>query len=171
MAIEDHEEQLFQEDVKAVKQWWSDSRWRYTRRPFKAEQIVAKRGNLKIQYPSNDQSKKLWSILEHRFKVLSSTIVFSNVLEAQNVIRTAMQALHMAAWNLQRLPKWPNIWILFTCRAGSARRPPLLQMNHHRILQTILMYALQVSEYASMLTFTEYRPKQSAPTLPRTIIS
>ena len=69
MAIEDHEEQLFQQDVNAVKQWWSDSRWRHTKRPFTAEQIVAKRGNLKIQYPSNDQSKKLWDIVEGRFKV------------------------------------------------------------------------------------------------------
>lgn len=69
MAVEDQEERLFQEDVKAVKQWWSDSRWRYTKRPFTAEQIVAKRGNLKIQYPSNDQSKKLWQIFEGRYKV------------------------------------------------------------------------------------------------------
>ncbi|EHK98432.1 putative Isocitrate lyase [Glarea lozoyensis 74030] len=62
------EEQIYLEEVAAVKKWWSDSRWRYTKRPFTAEQIVAKRGNLKIDYPSNVQSKKLWSILEGRFK-------------------------------------------------------------------------------------------------------
>ncbi|TVY51061.1 Isocitrate lyase, partial [Lachnellula cervina] len=62
------EEQIFIEEVAAVKQWWADSRWRYTKRPFTAEQIVAKRGNLKIEYPSNVQSKKLWNILEERFK-------------------------------------------------------------------------------------------------------
>ena len=69
MGSLDHEEQLYQDDVKAVKQWWTDSRWRYTKRPFTAEQIVAKRGNLNIQYPSNAMSKKLWNILEGRFKV------------------------------------------------------------------------------------------------------
>merc|ERR1711964_811465 len=58
----------FLDEVAAVKQWWNDSRWRYTKRPFTAEQIVAKRGNLKIEYPSNTQSKKLWKILEGRFK-------------------------------------------------------------------------------------------------------
>jgi isocitrate lyase len=63
------EEQLFLDEVAAVKKWWSDSRWRYTRRPFTAEQIVSKRGNLKIEYPSNTQSKKLWKILEGRFQV------------------------------------------------------------------------------------------------------
>jgi isocitrate lyase len=65
----DIEEQKYQDDVQAVKQWWTGSRWRYTKRPFTAEQIVAKRGNLKIQYPGNEQSKKLWGILEGRFKV------------------------------------------------------------------------------------------------------
>jgi isocitrate lyase len=65
----DQEEQLFIEEVAAVKKWWTDSRWRYTKRAYTAEQIVAKRGNLKIEYPSNTQSKKLWRILEGRFMV------------------------------------------------------------------------------------------------------
>lgn len=69
MSSIDHEDQLYQADVNAVKKWWTDSRWRYTKRPFTAEQIVAKRGNLKIEYPSNAMSKKLWNIFEGRFKV------------------------------------------------------------------------------------------------------
>ncbi|KAK5015876.1 isocitrate lyase 1 [Cryomyces antarcticus] len=67
-ASSDAEEQQYQEEVAAVKQWWTDSRWRYTKRPFTAEQIVQKRGNLKIQYPSNAMSKKLWNTVEDRFK-------------------------------------------------------------------------------------------------------
>lgn len=63
------EDELFAKEVEEVKRWWSDSRWRNTKRPFTAEQIVSKRGNLKIDYPSNAQSKKLWDILEGRFKV------------------------------------------------------------------------------------------------------
>ena len=69
MSLLDQEDQKYQQDIDAVKQWWSDSRWRFTKRPFIAEQIVAKRGNLKIEYPSNVQSKKLWQIMEGRFKV------------------------------------------------------------------------------------------------------
>ena len=69
MSFMDQEDQKYQEDVKAVKQWWKDSRWRHTKRPFTAEQIVAKRGNLKIEYPSNAMSKKLWQIVEGKFKV------------------------------------------------------------------------------------------------------
>lgn len=73
------EQELFVKDVEAVKQWWTDSRWRYTKRAFTAEQIVAKRGNLKIEYPSNTQAKKLWKILEGRFQVL----VPSSVLDGR----------------------------------------------------------------------------------------
>lgn len=69
MSNIDAEEAQFQKEVEEVKNWWTDSRWRFTRRPFTAEQIVAKRGNLSITYPSNNQSKKLWNIVEERFKV------------------------------------------------------------------------------------------------------
>jgi isocitrate lyase len=68
MASFDQEDQIYANDVAAVKKWWSDSRWRYTKRPFTAEEVVAKRGNLKIEYPSNVQAKKLWQIVEGRFK-------------------------------------------------------------------------------------------------------
>ncbi|KAI5788894.1 isocitrate lyase [Peziza echinospora] len=61
------EEAQFQAEVAAVKEWWTSSRWRHTTRPYTAEQIVSKRGNLKIEYPSNSQAKKLWGILEKRW--------------------------------------------------------------------------------------------------------
>ncbi|KAK7942988.1 isocitrate lyase [Apiospora aurea] len=62
------EDELFAKEVEEVQKWWTDSRWRYTKRPFTAEQIVSKRGHLKVEYPSNVQSKKLWKILEGRFQ-------------------------------------------------------------------------------------------------------
>ncbi|KAG9231969.1 isocitrate lyase-like protein [Amylocarpus encephaloides] len=64
----EREEQIYLDEVAVVKKWWSDERWRYTKRPFTAEQIVAKRGNLRIEYPSNAQAKKLWKILEGRYQ-------------------------------------------------------------------------------------------------------
>jgi hypothetical protein len=65
----DAEEQQFQDEVAAIKQWWTSPRWRYTKRPFTAEQIANKRGNLPIQHPGNVLSKKLWDIVEKRFAV------------------------------------------------------------------------------------------------------
>ena len=75
MSDFDNEDAVYNADVAAIKKWWSDSRWRHTKRPFSAEQIASKRGNLKIQYPSNDQSKKLWKIIEGRFQVSPPTDV------------------------------------------------------------------------------------------------
>lgn len=65
----DVEDDIFNKEVEQVKTWWSDSRWKHTKRPFTAEQIVSKRGYLKVDYPSNTQAKKLWNILENRFQV------------------------------------------------------------------------------------------------------
>ena len=63
------EDDIFAKEVEQVKAWWKDSRWKHTKRPFTAEQIVSKRGNLPVQYPSSVQAKKLWNILEKRFQV------------------------------------------------------------------------------------------------------
>lgn len=69
MGLHEDEDRQYAAEVQAVQNWWKDSRWRYTKRPFTAEQIVAKRGNLKIDYPSNVQAKKLWGIVESNFQV------------------------------------------------------------------------------------------------------
>ncbi|KAJ6083932.1 hypothetical protein N7486_010732 [Penicillium sp. IBT 16267x] len=68
MGLHEDEDRQFAAEVQAVQNWWKDDRWRFTKRPFTAEQIVAKRGNLKIEYPSNVQAKKLWSTLENNWK-------------------------------------------------------------------------------------------------------
>lgn len=69
MGAMDNEEQYYQDEVKQLKQWWTDSRWRFTKRPYTAEQIASKRGNLPIEYPSNAMAKKLWKTVEQRFAV------------------------------------------------------------------------------------------------------
>ena len=75
MGYLDQEDQQYLQEVDAVKKWWTDSRWRYTKRPYTAEEIIQKRGNLKIEYPSNTQSKKLWKIIEARYAVSSSAVM------------------------------------------------------------------------------------------------
>ncbi|KAJ5449857.1 isocitrate lyase [Penicillium daleae] len=63
------EDQKYLKEVQAVKEWWKGPRWRYTKRQFTAEMVVAKRGNLKVEYASNVQNKKLWGILERHYQV------------------------------------------------------------------------------------------------------
>ena len=93
------EDDLFLQEVEAVKKWWSDPRWRYTRRPFTAEQIVSKRGHLKIDYPSNAQSKKLWKILEGRFKNRDASYTYG-CLEPTMVTQMAkyLDTVYVSGW-------------------------------------------------------------------------
>ncbi|CAN8105841.1 unnamed protein product [Discula destructiva] len=93
------EDEIFAREVDEIKRWWSDSRWRYTKRPFTAEQIVSKRGNLKIEYPSNAQSKKLWSILEARFKNKDASYTYG-CLEPTMVTQMAkyLDTVYVSGW-------------------------------------------------------------------------
>ncbi|KAL2866614.1 isocitrate lyase 1 [Aspergillus lucknowensis] len=96
--IED-EDQKYLDDVQAVKNWWKDSRWRHTKRPFTAEQIVAKRGNLKIEYPSNVQAKKLWEIVERNFKNKEASFTYG-CLEPTMVTQMAkfLDTVYVSGW-------------------------------------------------------------------------
>jgi isocitrate lyase len=93
------EDELFLKEVEAVKKWWSDSRWRHTKRPFTAEQIVSKRGHLKVEYPSNAQSKKLWNILEGRFKNRDASYTYG-CLEPTMVTQMAkyLDTVYVSGW-------------------------------------------------------------------------
>jgi hypothetical protein len=115
MSNADAEDAQYQQEVAEVKKWWTDSRWRFTRRPFTAEEIVAKRGNLKIQYPSNSQSKKLWDIVEDRFKVEISSRASNDILMPS---RIRMPASHMVVLTLSWSPKWLSTWIPCTFLDG-----------------------------------------------------
>ncbi|KAJ9292887.1 hypothetical protein DTO271G3_8334 [Paecilomyces variotii] len=98
-ALFEQEDQQFREEVEAVKRWWQDPRWRYTKRPFTAEQIVAKRGNLKIEYPSNVQSKKLWKIVEENFKNKTASFTYG-CLEPTMLTQMAkyLDTVYVSGW-------------------------------------------------------------------------
>ncbi len=93
------EDERFAEEVRRVKQWWSDPRWRLTKRPFTAEQIVSKRGTLPIEYPSNAQAKKLWGILEKRFASKDASYTYG-CLEPTMVTQMAqyLDTVYVSGW-------------------------------------------------------------------------
>lgn len=95
----DIEDDLFTKEVEQVKAWWSEPRWRHTKRAFTAEQIVSKRGLLKIEYPSNSQSKKLWNILENRFEKKDSSYTYG-CLEPTMVTQMAkyLDTVYVSGW-------------------------------------------------------------------------
>jgi len=93
------EDELFAQEVAEVKKWWSGERWRYTKRPFTAEQIVSKRGHLKIEYASNAQAKKLWRILEGRFQSKDASYTYG-CLEPTMVTQMAkyLDTVYVSGW-------------------------------------------------------------------------
>ncbi|OIW23659.1 isocitrate lyase and phosphorylmutase [Coniochaeta ligniaria NRRL 30616] len=93
------EDEIFAKEVEQIKQWWSDPRWRYTKRPFTAEQIASKRGNLKVEYASNAQSKKLWKILEGRFQNKDASYTYG-CLEPTMVTQMAkyLDTVYVSGW-------------------------------------------------------------------------
>lgn len=134
------EDELFALEVDQIKKWWSDPRWRYTKRPFTAEQIASKRGNLKIEYASNAQSKKLWNILENRFQVRdrdspSKPHEIAESMANSDCDRPRMLATPTAAWSPPPSLRWPSISTPSTSRVGNRRLPPLRLTSLARISQ------------------------------------
>ncbi|KAL1614344.1 isocitrate lyase 1 [Diplodia seriata] len=93
------EDAAFNSEVKATEQWWSNPRWSATKRPYTASQICSKRGNLKIEYASNVMSKKLWEILERRWKEKDVSFTFG-CMDPVQVTQMAkhLDTIYVSGW-------------------------------------------------------------------------
>ncbi|KAK3721919.1 mitochondrial 2-methylisocitrate lyase [Vermiconidia calcicola] len=60
------EDEIFNEQVKQVREWWASSRYKGIKRPYSAEDVVSKRGTLQQVYPSSLMGRKLFNLLEER---------------------------------------------------------------------------------------------------------
>lgn len=58
------EEGRFQAEVAEVEAWWNIERFKLTRRPYTAKDVVSLRGNLKQSYGYNELAEKLWRTLK-----------------------------------------------------------------------------------------------------------
>ncbi|KAJ7366760.1 isocitrate lyase icl [Mycena albidolilacea] len=62
------ERAAFAQEVAEVEKWWKNPRFARVKRPYTAAEVVAKRGTISIQYPSNILAKKLWTTLSEHAK-------------------------------------------------------------------------------------------------------
>lgn len=60
------EDDIFNEQVAQVKDWWASPRYKGTKRPYSAEDVVSKRGTLQQVYPSSLMARKLFNMLEEK---------------------------------------------------------------------------------------------------------
>ena len=59
------EEARVKVEVAEVQAWWNSERFRLTKRPYTARDVVSLRGNLRQTYASNEMAKKLWHLLKN----------------------------------------------------------------------------------------------------------
>lgn len=85
------EEGRFEAEVAEVQAWWNSERFRLTRRPYTARDVVALRGNLKQSYGSNEMAKKLWGTL----KTHQANATASRTFGALDPVQVAMMAKYL----------------------------------------------------------------------------
>ncbi|XP_021635959.2 isocitrate lyase [Hevea brasiliensis] len=85
------EEGRFEAEVAEVQAWWNSERFRLTKRPYTARDVVALRGNLKQSYGSNEMAKKLWRTL----KTHQANGTTSRTFGALDPVQVAMMAKYL----------------------------------------------------------------------------
>lgn len=93
------EERKFQQQVAEIKKWWSEPRWRKTKRIYSPEDIAKKRGSLKIDYPSSQQSDKLFELLEKHDADKTASFTFG-ALDPIHVAQMAkyLDSVYVSGW-------------------------------------------------------------------------
>ncbi|KAH3684208.1 hypothetical protein WICPIJ_004851 [Wickerhamomyces pijperi] len=93
------EEQEFQQQVKDISEWWSQPRWHKTKRIYKPEDVATKRGSLKIHYPSSDQAKKLYGLLQEHDRNSTTSFTFG-ALDPIHVSQMAkyLDTIYVSGW-------------------------------------------------------------------------
>ncbi|KDN41517.1 isocitrate lyase and phosphorylmutase [Tilletiaria anomala UBC 951] len=87
----DVEQHAFDEEVMQVEEWWKSPRFARTTRPYTAQQVVSKRGTLKLTYPSGEMAKKLWKTLENH----ASQGTTSHTYGALDPVQVTQMAKHL----------------------------------------------------------------------------
>lgn len=95
----DAEEKFFQEQVAEIKQWWSQPRWKKTKRIYTPEDIARKRSSLKIDYPSSKQADKLYGLLTEHDKKKTTSFTFG-ALDPIHVAQMAkyLDSVYVSGW-------------------------------------------------------------------------
>ncbi|KAF0905280.1 hypothetical protein E2562_003878 [Oryza meyeriana var. granulata] len=85
------EEGRFEAEVAEVEAWWSTERFRLTKRPYTARDVVLLRGTLRQSYASGDMAKKLWRTL----KAHQANGTASRTFGALDPVQVTMMAKHL----------------------------------------------------------------------------
>lgn len=95
----DAEDKFYQDQVAELKRWWAEPRWKKTTRIYTPEEIAAKRGSLKISYPSSTQSDKLYELISEHDKNKTASFTFG-ALDPVQVSQMAkyVDTIYVSGW-------------------------------------------------------------------------
>ncbi|KAK4776916.1 hypothetical protein SAY86_005604 [Trapa natans] len=85
------EEERFEDEVAEVQAWWNSERFKLTRRPYTARDVVSLRGNLRQSYGSNEMARKLWRTLKNH----QANGTASRTFGALDPIQVTVMAKHL----------------------------------------------------------------------------
>uniref|UniRef100_A0A0D9WZP4 Isocitrate lyase n=1 Tax=Leersia perrieri TaxID=77586 RepID=A0A0D9WZP4_9ORYZ len=85
------EEGRFEAEVAEVEAWWKTDRFRLTKRPYTARDVVLLRGTLRQSYASGDMAKKLWLTLKSHQAQGTASRTFG----ALDPVQVTMMAKHL----------------------------------------------------------------------------
>jgi isocitrate lyase len=60
------EDELYEQQIKEVEEWWASERFEGIKRPYNAHDIVSKRGTQLQTYPSSVMARKLFKLIKER---------------------------------------------------------------------------------------------------------
>lgn len=93
------EDKALAKEVAEIKKWWSEPRWKDTKRVYTPEEIAIKRGTLQIKYPSSAQADKLYALLSEHDK--NKTVSFTyGALDPVQVTQMAkyLDTIYVSGW-------------------------------------------------------------------------
>jgi isocitrate lyase len=93
------EQKVFDEQVAAIKKWWTSDRFKNVKRSFTAEHVATMRGSLAQEYIANQMSKKLWALLKKHQANKTASATFG-ALDPVQVAQMAkyIETVYVSGW-------------------------------------------------------------------------
>lgn len=94
-----NEDKQLQDQVQQLKQWWSQPRWKDTKRVYPAHDIAVKRNSIDLEFPSSKQADKLFETLTNHAKNKTASFTYG-ALDPVQVTQMSkyLDTIYVSGW-------------------------------------------------------------------------
>jgi isocitrate lyase len=86
------------------QQWDCDPRWKGIERPYSAEDVLKRRGTLKVEYRfADDGAKRLWHLLQTEDYIPALGALTGN--QAVQQVEAGLKAIYLSGWQVSGVRK------------------------------------------------------------------